>query len=51
MLIEAAEECARRGGDAVGALNSGRRRMGTHRFYRALGYDDHGLGFYKAFGG
>ncbi len=49
-LVEAAEERARRGGDVAVGLNSGRHRTQAHRFYRTLGYDDRGLGFYKTLG-
>jgi GNAT superfamily N-acetyltransferase len=49
-LVGAAEKRARCGGDVAVVLNSGKQRKEAHRFYRALGYEDKGLGFYKTLG-
>ena len=50
MLSDAAQLCREKGCYKI-VLSSNRRRLGAHRFYRALGFSRHGSSFSLDLGG
>ncbi|WP_137791875.1 GNAT family N-acetyltransferase [Bacillus sp. E(2018)] len=47
LLVEHAELWAKEQGVLKLAVNTGKRRVDSHHFYKARGFDDTGAGFYK----
>ncbi|MFC0189467.1 GNAT family N-acetyltransferase [Fictibacillus aquaticus] len=50
-LINSAEEWAQKQGINKLAVNTGKRRVDSHHFYRSKGFEDTGAGFYKTLQG
>ncbi|MGA4722164.1 GNAT family N-acetyltransferase [Fictibacillus nanhaiensis] len=47
LLVDHAEQWAKEQGVLKLAVNTGKRRVDSHHFYKARGFDDTGAGFYK----
>jgi len=48
LLVDHAEQWAKKQGIIKLAVNTGKRRVDSHHFYRGRGFDDTGAGFYKS---